>query len=400
MARVEKKNMNDSLALRIRRNLPLIEKDVEANDLIAYLISKSVIDFNDKDSLSKAGTRRERASGLVSLLMHRGDRAYDFFLKALRKAQYTHVADRIVGQPFENSGGSVVGAEAAAHEDLVTVSLDDKVSHLEDTVVIQDRRLKRFSERLDKAATKEELKMIQREILNMNAAAEKEKEIKNLKSQLKAKESELASLTEKNCAQVKQLMDEIASLKKQTEKGEKELLQYRNEKAQLETRVQDLIESDLSTKGRLHTVERQAQESMSEINELKSAQQSQKQELVTMFQSMFEELGGSRSRQSSTGTCSPAAENEFQTPNAQRPSQPASDAYIQPVSKTPRAQLPLKESFLQPPEPKIKGPNSQRSQGSSNEAGSLPAEHKVSTAKSPRAPLPIKEHYIQLPEPK
>ncbi|CAL1529314.1 unnamed protein product [Lymnaea stagnalis] len=358
MKRVEKKHMTDLLASKLRINLPFIEEQVEANDLLTYLFADSIIDVNDKETVSRAVNRKERASCLVTLLMSRGDRAYSCFLEALSKENYTHVVDRISGRSYTR-GESSDGGAAAAHGDIVKISLDEKVSHLEDRAVIHDRRLERISRRLDDAVKKEDLKVIQQEIHNLNVAADKEREINSLKSQLRAKEAELASLTKRNYDQVKQLMDEIASLKQKAEKGEKELQQYLIEKAKLENRVQDLIQSEVSTKQEIETIKEEAKHSQEKLKHLEDSHQrdanvtkEQMRDLMTFKEQMLSLV------------------------SVQRSQQPSSEACSQPVARTPRAQLPLKEHFIQLPESKIKGPNSQRQQQPSSHA----AEPKVSSA--------------------
>ncbi|CAL1529311.1 unnamed protein product [Lymnaea stagnalis] len=167
MDSVEKKPMNGSLASRIRKNLSFIEEDVDTNDLITSLIADGIIDFNDKELISKAGTKKERAIYLVSLLMSRGDRAYDCFLEALRKAKYTHIVDKVSDVSIRNRETSDLGA-GASHENLVSVPLEKKVANLEGQMLIHKEKIKSLSERLDKVETKEELKIIQQEVNNLS----------------------------------------------------------------------------------------------------------------------------------------------------------------------------------------------------------------------------------------
>ncbi|CAL1529315.1 unnamed protein product [Lymnaea stagnalis] len=270
MDRVVKRTMKDSLASKLRKNLPYIEEHVEAKELLSYLFANSIIDVDDRESVSRAGTRKERACSLVTLLMHRGDRAYACFLEALRNARYTFVANKISGLPYQTSEDSDAGA-GAAHVDLVTVSIPDRIASIEHQTGIYGITLERISRRLDEGATKEDLKLIQLEISNLEAAFRKELEMEKLKSQLKAKEDELARLSAEMSDQVQQLLAEIASLKQQAVNGERELQQFMREKAQLETKVQDLITKEASNNIRIETVEKNFEAFSSEIKKMVKA---------------------------------------------------------------------------------------------------------------------------------
>ncbi|XP_041354836.1 uncharacterized protein LOC121372534 [Gigantopelta aegis] len=73
-----------------------IEQEVDAKDLVPYLYSVNIIDYNDKDEILRLGTTRlERIRTLVDIIHHRGVDAFSHFTQALNLKGYVDLAAKM-----------------------------------------------------------------------------------------------------------------------------------------------------------------------------------------------------------------------------------------------------------------------------------------------------------------
>ena len=73
-----------------------IEQEVDAKDLVPYLYSVNIIDYNDKDEILRLGTTRlERIRTLIDILHNRGPDAFSHFVQALNLKGYVDLAAKL-----------------------------------------------------------------------------------------------------------------------------------------------------------------------------------------------------------------------------------------------------------------------------------------------------------------
>jgi len=90
--------MHPADAERLRRSRVDIVADLDVHLVLDRLIQSSIIVSEDHELISSKPTSQERARLLLDILPTRGPQAFGIFVQALREANYTWLADKLVNQ--------------------------------------------------------------------------------------------------------------------------------------------------------------------------------------------------------------------------------------------------------------------------------------------------------------
>ena len=96
---------------KIKKNIINLKKDMDAKDLVDYMISEEIFDFDDNEKINgyNPNTASNRNNAFFTLLFGSGDRAYTVFLGALARNGQRHLAEMIENTVLVGGEGDQAG---------------------------------------------------------------------------------------------------------------------------------------------------------------------------------------------------------------------------------------------------------------------------------------------------